>query len=103
VLRRTPPAAALFPYTTLFRSTALDAIGKDLGPSRWDVGDVRRRVDAQRSKVRVASEQLTADRVVDVVACLASAHARVTVDAGAPDRKSTRLNSSHEWISYAVF
>jgi acetolactate synthase-1/2/3 large subunit len=72
-------------------ATALDAIGKELGPSQWDLDAVRRRVDAQRSRVRVASEQLTADRVVDVVARLAAATARVTVDAGAHMLPATML------------
>ena len=81
--------------------TALDSIGKELGPSRWDLDDVRRRVEAQRAKVRVPSEQLTADRVVDVVARFAAASntpgapvprtARVTVDAGAHMLPATML------------
>jgi len=72
-------------------ATALEAIGKEIGPSEWDLDAVRRRVEAQRAAVRVPSEQLTADRVVDVVARLASATARVTVDAGAHMLPATML------------
>ena len=71
--------------------TALDSIGRELGPSRWDLDDVRRRVDAQRARIRLPSEQLTADRVVDVVAKRAAATARVTVDAGAHMLPATML------------
>ena len=62
-----------------------------VGSSQWDLDDVRRRVEAQRAKIRIPSEQLTADRVVDVVAGLAADTARVTVDAGAHMLPATML------------
>src|SRR3989442_7380711 len=70
---RRPPRSTLFPYTTLFRSPG--------GPARQDPGrespsprpDLRRGLEARR------------------------------LAQGAGDRKSTRLNSSHVRISYAVF
>src|SRR2546422_4389210 len=82
---RRPPRSTLFPYTTLFRS-ALAAVqdGDDAG------------IRAQHPEVVVAAQTVDFDfldvRIVDVQA---GAH-----DA---DRKSTRLNSSHGYISYAVF
>src|SRR5438105_12796733 len=76
---RRPPRSTLFPYTTLFRS---------------------------------AGEQLA--RLAAALERLEEMGARLFQRAGAQrqpthrvqrfgDRKSTRLNSSHEWISYAVF
>src|SRR3989442_5823126 len=70
---RRPPRSTLFPYTTLFRSELLH------GPARRD-GHRRARV----------ARALFRD------------HDRATLDR-ARDRKSTRLNSSHVRISYAVF
>src|SRR2546427_4099490 len=75
---RRPPRSTLFPYTTLFRS--------------------QRHEDVLRTRVRweaVVSDDLNRD-------------SRAVRDPGRPrlpppDRKSTRLNSSHSQISYAVF
>src|SRR3712207_8324800 len=82
---RRPPRSTLFPYTTLFRS-------RPLAPG----GDDRRRVGAvevERSAVEVRHrDEVDLDRRDDADRALA-----------APDRKSTRLNSSHANISYAVF
>src|SRR2546422_7620829 len=72
---RRPPRSTLFPYTTLFRSV------QDLGE------ELLRALRARRA------EELLLVRVLDDPA-------RVHED---QDRKSTRLNSSHGYISYAVF
>src|SRR3712207_8490165 len=77
---RRPPRSTLFPYTTLFRS-ALDPVEPELGTERdEEPGDVL-------------------DRAVGGCGC--------RDDLGRVgqlrDRKSTRLNSSHANISYAVF
>src|SRR3712207_8752774 len=86
---RRPPRSTLFPYTTLFRSEAdaevVVAPAPDLSVVPW--------VPAQaRAAVRAGS------------LLLRKAQARAAVAAGARvDRKSTRLNSSHANISYAVF
>src|SRR5689334_24275880 len=72
---RRPPRSTLFPYTTLFRS----------GRARC----------AEACRV-VRIVDLHVGVVVDAVAALAAVRA-------ARDRKSTRLNSSHSSISYAVF
>src|SRR3712207_6918346 len=82
---RRPPRSTLFPYTTLFRS------GSDL--ALW-----------QRAGV-VAVEMECSALFVTAALHGAAAGALLTVD-GNPleeDRKSTRLNSSHANISYAVF
>src|SRR2546427_7940317 len=80
---RRPPRSTLFPYTTLFRSAH---------PPRAPV----EKAD-QRDVVRTVGEQL---QVIDGV----GAEQRLAGGAPLPgDRKSTRLNSSHSQISYAVF
>src|SRR2546430_5704890 len=71
---RRPPRSTLFPYTTLFRSL-LNPVG--LGPAWTEAGSAFPRHPDGRGRV-----DGTAYRV---------------------DRKSTRLNSSHSQISYAVF
>src|SRR3712207_8480716 len=75
---RRPPRSTLFPYTTLFRSGGLH---------------VHHAIDPRR----------TAHVVVDLQNGF-MAEGQLSAVEGAPeDRKSTRLNSSHANISYAVF
>src|SRR2546430_12768920 len=71
-----PPRSTLFPYTTLFRSHDGDGGAGDHGDEHWGPGDPERagRQGAETEERRVPQ-----------------------------DRKSTRLNSSHSQISYAVF
>src|SRR5690349_22324569 len=96
MLRR-PPRSTLFPYTTLFRSQWLTALDFYLGPVQEfavagdpAAADTRRVLRALRSGFRP-------NRVV------ALRPAGPAGDAAEKDRKSTRLNSSHVEISYAVF
>src|SRR3712207_8423949 len=91
---RLPPWSTLFPYTTLFRShqvaeAALDhLLGRALErPVGRGEGQVLREVLADPLAVRV----------------LTLAQGQEDVALGDEDRKSTRLNSSHANISYAVF
>src|SRR2546430_6499885 len=77
---RRPPRSTLFPYTTLFRSQALEA----------DVAGFQRRRLFVRQRARTAGRG----------ACARQPSPRGT---SSLDRKSTRLNSSHSQISYAVF
>src|SRR2546429_7005021 len=86
---RRPPRSTLFPYTTLFRSRITPHLA---GGGRHDV---RVRGDA------VVGPDLVDDRAVADVP-RADRH-RGCGDRGVRDRKSTRLNSSHGYISYAVF
>src|SRR2546422_8493689 len=74
---RRPPRSTLFPYTTLFRSPQ---IGKHAADETFPGGRPERQPEPRRNH----------DRTGDGVARLR-------------DRKSTRLNSSHGYISYAVF
>src|SRR2546422_7180764 len=77
---RRPPRSTLFPYTTLFRSHRLRAPGV---PDWFEEGVV----------LYLTGERIADDR---------DAH-RSNRGPRLPDRKSTRLNSSHGYISYAVF
>src|SRR5205814_7672832 len=93
---RLPPRSTLFPYTTLFRSrAALDA--------RRRAAEARRR---RRLHDAVDLDETAARLVVGVLRRLAEAQHRREADVRPlhdRDRKSTRLNSSHLGISYAVF
>src|SRR5687768_18093094 len=90
---RRPPRSTLFPYTTLFRSKipderraekARDVIEVDL--QRAGVSVLMERIHECESR---KEQQVEARQVEDRLDHL--------------DRKSTRLNSSHGYISYAVF
>src|SRR3712207_8890721 len=85
---RRPPRSTLFPYTTLFRSVGPNA--PVIGDERLEVlvAGVADRVDADDVAGEVAREGVGQPAAVRVVLV---------------DRKSTRLNSSHANISYAVF
>src|SRR5438128_8576492 len=72
-----PPTSTLFPYTTLFRSGQFDGF------------PLQRSEAGQREGYRISAGPQFADSVAAPLV--------------AQDRKSTRLNSSHGSISYAVF
>src|SRR2546422_8433329 len=71
---RRPPRSTLFPYTTLFRSNLAEQFEVDATG-----------VTLSKNQTELASERIRARHLED------------------RDRKSTRLNSSHGYISYAVF
>src|SRR5438270_1193149 len=77
---RVPPISTLFPYTTLFRSS---------DPRAPDPGGRLSGAGAHAARRPPASRQLD--------------HLGASVAWPGIDRKSTRLNSSHSQISYAVF
>src|SRR5688572_32268006 len=90
---RRPPRPTLFPYTTLFRS---QVTGHDLTLDEWskrcritdfakgfDTGDGKSQIVGVGQRVRFDPDRIRRIR--------------------SRDRKSTRLNSSHSQISYAVF
>src|SRR3712207_7183380 len=90
---RRPPRSTLFPYTTLFRSQSTVLVGQALG--RED--DARKLVAVTEARVAQAAEDHPAFKGKTV-----TLFNLYQGDAYA-DRKSTRLNSSHANISYAVF
>src|SRR5690349_22092180 len=83
---RRPPRSTLFPYTTLFRSE-FDFLRREL---RHVHSDERRVQQAQAIKI--------GERATGELAAMPRGRALANTD-----RKSTRLNSSHVEISYAVF
>src|SRR3712207_8592044 len=86
-MKRRPPRSTLFPYTTLFRSSRDHDQCRTIGYSPTGTG--RGRTDQCR-EIRAASWVALAPFTRDYSSTSA-------------DRKSTRLNSSHANISYAVF
>src|SRR3712207_8590224 len=91
---RRPPRSTLFPYTTLFRSHGLDdevGVGEDVLGQR--AGD---------QALELVEPVLVQPAAPGQLVQLAVHVGHALVDAGL-DRKSTRLNSSHANISYAVF
>src|SRR3712207_7629561 len=87
---RRPPRSTLFPYTTLFRS-----------PAGRRSGVVRAGAMALLAVVVIGGAGLATVVVVDDLVHSPQAAAAEYLAAG--DRESTRLNSSHANISYAVF
>src|SRR5687768_17841792 len=84
---RRPPRSTLFPYTTLFRSEVdlhEDYVGERIAAVELEMRVVPPR-EAVMTAVRAASVGIEAPLHIHL------------------DRKSTRLNSSHGYISYAVF
>src|SRR5688572_31531790 len=87
MLRR-PPRSTLFPYTTLFRSARIG--GTNPKPADFQASCIRLRL---QHHCRAVAQHF-------------GRRAGLPADVGgvvAQDRKSTRLNSSHSQISYAVF
>src|SRR3712207_8711408 len=99
---RRPPRSTLFPYTTLFRSP-VHVAGEGLRPLVEVVVDVERATELllarrdERLFARLAPGVVVLQTFAEVDAALGNQRA------GRKDRKSTRLNSSHANISYAVF
>src|SRR5690349_23784367 len=86
---RPPPSSPLFPYTTLFRSQACRGVVDDVAGA-----SIHYQVKFPETLVKIVVRDRDA----------AAAQARLdAIDAELRDRKSTRLNSSHVEISYAVF
>src|SRR2546422_2254580 len=92
---RRPPRSTLFPYTTLFRSR--------------DIGDAMKKNNCSRREflgmsAAAAGASFAAKGIVPLPLGLTPAPEAVAAsDRVRLDRKSTRLNSSHGYISYAVF
>src|SRR2546430_13625833 len=81
---RRPPRSTLFPYTTLFRSASCDAVVGNGDCEEFETG------------ATLVTLPLGSAMIAQQVSVAAPAGTII-------DRKSTRLNSSHSQISYAVF
>src|SRR3712207_7553872 len=88
---RRPPRSTLFPYTTLFRSQQ-----RVHGP--FGYGPAPRRADLAVADLVRGYPELRDEALLDL-----GELARLQAAGADQDRKSTRLNSSHANISYAVF
>src|SRR3712207_9404616 len=100
---RRPPRSTLFPYTTLFRSHDVEDAGRAHG-LEVAFQCIRGRHHRGRAEmVRAMGEEKIEYARADGLQLFEGRHrlrpAHIDVD---PDRKSTRLNSSHANISYAV-
>src|SRR2546430_8017980 len=82
---RRPPRSTLFPYTTLFRSLALEHLQEGFHAGVAQLAMHPHRVAEQQVPRAAGQDRRGEARIVAI------------------DRKSTRLNSSHSQISYAVF
>src|SRR3712207_8172982 len=86
---RRPPRSTLFPYTTLFRSHGIDPAPALIGTHR-------------RGCAPGEDERRSIEGTADDAGSKGRGHVDAVLQIG-EDRKSTRLNSSHANISYAVF
>src|SRR2546422_10501062 len=100
---RRPPRSTLFPYTTLFRSVVWGAYYRQGDSIRFQV-----QVSAARDGTVLRALEPVAGPISQPLAAVEAVRQRVmaalaTLFDSRLDRKSTRLNSSHGYISYAVF
>src|SRR5690349_22962545 len=89
---RRPPTSTLFPYTTLFRSESVHRAAEERGRAR----------SRQRAERAIDPQLERIDHHLKVRVAPSAAVLRIK-PRSERDRKSTRLNSSHVEISYAVF
>src|SRR2546422_4285905 len=100
---RRPPISTLFPYTTLFRSKAVHLADIHLEKG-MQCNDCHFAQD-NHGNGKIYGEPRAAVEI-DCIDCHGTIRKKATLitsGPAAPDRKSTRLNSSHGYISYAVF
>src|SRR5689334_23706968 len=84
---RRPPSSTLFPYTTLFRSKVADTVNEVMETNQRMAREIERLARLVGKEGKITHRAAVAD----------------FSGLWASDRKSTRLNSSHSSISYAVF
>src|SRR5438132_5344593 len=98
---QTPTISTLFPYTTLFRSNLFRAnYCPKLGEQSIDILEKVGKVIKHRACTRMPAEKR--EWMLQLAETVKDLRYKVS-KAQSEDRKSTRLNSSHTVISYAVF
>src|SRR2546422_6740854 len=91
---RRPPRSTLFPYTTLFRSHLVIPEKLACGGLQCHQGIPEKTLTLSVRAIKIVRGRPYGEEY----------HSTLVVDShDRPDRKSTRLNSSHGYISYAVF
>src|SRR5204863_8593288 len=100
LMLRRPLRPTLFPYTTLFRSMTSPVLENDLAAAIRSIPDYPKPGIVFRDITTLLGNARAFRRAVDE---LVQPWAGAKIDKVAGDRKSTRLNSSHVEISYAVF
>src|SRR2546427_8246858 len=98
---RRPPRSTLFPYPPLFRSLVTAAEGKALLLVLDEVQDPHNLGACLRSAAAAGATAVIIPK--DKSATVNATVRKTSAGAADLDRKSTRLNSSHSQISYAVF
>src|SRR2546429_8708382 len=100
---RRPPRSTLFPYTTLFRSpfpldqpATIGQVGEEASPYGFPLGITYPRADLDGLFAAISTAQEAWRKAGP------EAWVGVSIEVLKRDRKSTRLNSSHGYISYAV-
>src|SRR5256885_7149545 len=99
---RRPPRSTLFPYTTLFRSGGKGQVVGYSSFALYEGGEVQHE-DAGSTLISIASGSISSGLGLAPKPQVDGAAWLGQVGATFVDRKSTRLNSSHLVISYAVF
>src|SRR3712207_7956802 len=94
---RRPPRSTLFPYTTLFRSRRLFAMARKQRPAIIFIDEIDA-VGGERGSDNNSEREQTLNQLLVEMDGFSTSNDLVVID-----RKSTRLNSSHANISYAVF
>src|SRR3712207_8045886 len=96
---RRPPRSTLFPYTTLFRSEACES-----QPDLLLIDVMMPGMDGLEAVRQLRQDTRTGHLPMLLLTAQSGSQQAVQgFESGAEDRKSTRLNSSHANISYAVF
>src|SRR5207248_9175338 len=98
LLLRRPPTPTLFPYTTLFRSVSYAQASQDLSVHQSQLRSWVTALAADPQHAFPGQGQMKPEQLE--IAQLKREVIRLKAER---DRKSTRLNSSHRTISYAVF
>src|SRR5690348_17414766 len=95
-MHRPPPSSTLLPYTTLFRSGGLEAFVQYLDRSKTALHQPMIVAMGEKDGITTEVAMEWNDSYHETMLCF-------TNNIPQKDRKSTRLNSSHPSISYAVF